>query len=369
MDRLRVGVVGTSGHADRVAAPVILGCAGAELAGGVGSTPGGSRDFAARHGGQVYDSLDAMLADDRVDAVWICSPNSQHAAHVQRCCAAGRHVLVEKPLATTAADIEAASAAASRARIVVRVGFQHRFRPAHLLLRRLVADGRVGRIGFVRIHRFWTWPYFPGLDPAGPPEWRRHSATSGGWVINDIGSHLLDLMLWLSGAPGEFAGGLLASQGFDFETEDSAAVLVRLRLNGIGIMETSNSNQTAGSRIELCGAKGWIRADDTLTGAGSITTHDGERHDFAPVGPLEAYALELDDFVAATRGSPGEGADAAAGLSVSRIIAAAVAEATPRTFLLGRSGGSVPLSRPCFRHPRARPTAVRFVRAVQSARH
>lgn len=333
MNRLRIGVVGTSGHADRVAAPVILGCTGAELAGGVGSTPGGSRAFAERHGAnKAYDSLDTMLADDGVDAVWICSPNSQHAEDVQRSCAARKHVLVEKPLATTAADIEAAAAAASRAGVVLRVGFQHRFRPAHLLLRHLVADGRVGRIGFVRIHRFWTWPYFPGLDPAGPPEWRRHRATSGGWVINDIGSHLLDLMLWLTNAPGEFAGGLLASQGFNFETEDSAAVLVRLGLNGIGIMETSNSNQTAGSRIELCGAQGWIRADDTLTGAGSVITHDGYRHDFAPVGPLDAYTLELADFVAAVNGSPGNGADAAAGLSVSRIITAAMAEAARAPF-------------------------------------
>ena len=70
MKRLRIVVVGTSGHADRVAAPAILGCAGAELAGGVGSAPGGSCDFAERHGaGRPYDSLDAMLADDSVDAV------------------------------------------------------------------------------------------------------------------------------------------------------------------------------------------------------------------------------------------------------------------------------------------------------------
>ncbi len=81
----------------------------------------------------------------------------------------------------------------------------------------------------------------------------------------------------------------------------------------------------------MCGATGWIRAENTLTGAGTITTQDGRRHNFAPVGPLDAYALELDDFVAAVQGSPGEGADAAAGLSVSRIIAAAIAEAARAT--------------------------------------
>jgi 1,5-anhydro-D-fructose reductase (1,5-anhydro-D-mannitol-forming) len=333
MPRLRIGVAGTSGHADRVAAPTIRASQAATLAGAAGSDPGRSRDFAARHGAaRAYDELDAMLADPAVDAVWICSPNHLHGSHVARCAAAGKHMLVEKPLGTSEADIQAAAAAAERAGVVLRVGFQHRFRPAHLRLRRLLAEGAVGRIGFVRIHRFWSWPYFPGLDPAGPPEWRRHRATSGGWVINDIGSHLLDLMLWLAGQPGIFAGGLLASQTFDFETDDSTAVLVRLGTNGIGVMETSNANQTAGSRIEICGALGWIRAEDTLTGAGVITTHDGQRHTFDAVGPLDAYALELTDFAAAVAGAPGEGADAAAGLAVSRIIAAAVERGTRAAF-------------------------------------
>ncbi len=330
---LRIGVAGTSGHADRVAAPVIRGSRVATLAGGAGTDPGRSRDFAARHGAaRAYDGLDAMLADPGVDAVWICSPNHLHAEHVARCAAAGKHVLVEKPLATTEAEMEDAAAAAERAGVMLRVGFQHRFRPAHLMLRRMLADETVGRIGFLRIHRFWSWPYFPGLDPSGPPEWRRHRATSGGWVINDIGSHLLDLMLWLSDVPGVFAGGLLASQAFDFETEDSTAVLVRLGANGIGVIETSNANQTAGSRIEVCGARGWIRAEDTLTGAGVLTTHDGQRHLFDPVGPLDAYALELADFAGAVAGTPGAGADARAGLAVSRIIAAAVLDGSRAPF-------------------------------------
>ena len=322
---LRFGVVGTSGHADRVAAPVIQASGCAALLGGVGTTEAGSRAFASRHGAPKYFAdLASMLADPAVDAVWICSPNHLHAAQVAQCAAAGKHVLVEKPLATQEKDILAAKLAAARAGIVLRVGFQHRFRPAHLRVRAMLAAGLVGRVGFIRVHRYWTWPYFAGLDPAGPPAWRRSRASSGGWVINDIGSHLIDLILWLGGQGGVYAGGLLASQKFDFETEDSAAVLIRLGANAIGVMETSNANQSAGSRIEITGSDGWIRADDTLTGYGLVTAHDGQRHAYDTVGPLEAYGLELSDFVAAVAGEAGEGADADAGLAVSRIIAAAI---------------------------------------------
>ena len=66
--------------------------------------------------------------------------------------------------------------AAESAGVCLRVGYQHRFRPAHMQLRRMLQAGLVGRIGYLRIHRFWSWPYFDGLDPAGPSHWRRSRA-------------------------------------------------------------------------------------------------------------------------------------------------------------------------------------------------
>lgn len=323
------GLIGTSGHADRVAAPVIKRNEHAVLLGAIGTKPDGSRSFAQRHGvPKHFDNVEHMLADRDVDAVWICSPNHLHAAHVAHCASAGKHILLEKPLATSRADSASAFTAVEKAGVLLRVGYQHRFRPSHMKLREMLRAGLVGRIGYLRIHRFWRWPYFDGLDPAGPPEWRRSRAESGGWVINDIGSHLLDLMLWLSDLPGVFAGALLASQAFDFETEDSTAVLVRLGDTGIGIMETSNANDTAGSRIEICGSDGWIRAEDTLTGRGVVTAHDGQRLGFDELGPLATYDLEVSDFVTAVHGGTSHGADARAGMAVSSIIDDAITNGT-----------------------------------------
>ncbi len=322
---VRFGIVGTSGHASRIAAPVLKRNREVSLLGAAGSAPERSAQFAQQHGlARSYRNLDDMLQDRDIDAVWICSPNHLHAEQVAQCAAAGKHVLVEKPLATTYADAERAGRAAEAARITLRVGCQHRFRPSHRHIRELIAGGRVGKLGYFRIHRFWRYPYFEDMDPAGPPQWRRSGAESGGWVINDIGSHLLDLMLWMCGLEGRLAGALLASQQFDLPTEDSAAVLVRLGDKAIGLMETSCANDSPGSRIEVYGSGGWIRADDTLSGAATVATHDGGTVSFPPVEMLDTYNAEVADFVAAVRGERGIGADAAAGSALAGIIAAAV---------------------------------------------
>ncbi len=324
---LRFGILGSSGHAQRVAAPVLMRSPDASLLGAAGSTPEGGARFATAHGlARHYRSFDHMLDDAEIDAIWICSPNHLHAAQVARCAQAGKHVLVEKPLATSRSDAEAAGAAALRAGITLRVGCQHRFRPSHQHIRERLRSGTLGAIGFARIHRFWNYPYFEGMDPAAPPAWRQSAEASGGWIINDIGSHLLDLLLWITGSEGVVAGAVLASQKFDVATEDSSAVLLRLDQHGIGMIETSCASQSPGSRIELYGTHGWLRADDSLSGAACITTHQGDVQHFAPMAMLDAYDLQLADFIAAVHGTAGIGADAGAGCAVAAIIEAALAQ-------------------------------------------
>ena len=319
---LGFAILGTTGHANRIAAPTLKQSPGVSLVGAAGSAPGRGKRFAEQHGlSRGFESLEELLADPQVDAVWLCSPNHMHAQQVMQCTAAGKHVLVEKPLATTRCDADAAAQAAAEAKVTLRVGCQHRFRPSHGRLRELVRSGAVGQIGYFRIHRFWRYPYYEDM---GPPNWRQSPSESGGWVINDLGSHLLDLMLWISGAEGQTSGAILASQKFAASTEDSVAVLVKLDKAGIGIMETSGANDSPGSRIEIYGNAGWIRAENTLTGAATILTHDGQSLQFAPVEVMEIYRDEIKDFVGAVLGQPSIGADAMAGAAVAGLIESAV---------------------------------------------
>lgn len=128
----------------------------------------------------------------------------------------------------------------------------------------------------------------------------------------------------MSGLKGTLAGAVLAAQQFDLPTDDSTAVLLRLGESATGIMETSCANESPGSRIEVYGSSGWIRAADTLSGAATVTTHEGRTVSFPPVQMLDTYGAEVADFVAALRGEPGIGADAAAGTALAEIIETAV---------------------------------------------
>lgn len=144
---------------------------------------------------------------------------------------------------------------------------------------------------------------------------------------DNLGSHLIDLMLWLSGLEASLIGAALASQRFAVETEDTVALLLALGGQGIGIVETSAS---PGSRVEIYGSAGWIRADDTFTGAATLqTSADGEAT-FPAAAALAPYAALVADFVRAVRGQPSTGATGEEGAANVAIIEAACARPVRR---------------------------------------
>lgn len=326
---VRAAIIGTSGHAARIVAPAIARCRQLSLRGVLGSSFARSRAFAEANRAPIaYSSLDELVADPELDAAWIASPNYLHAEMAIACAVGGKHILVEKPLATCVSDAQRILKAVDREHVVLRVGFHHRFRQAHRALFKMLEEDRVGSIGSFRVHRFWPYPYYKvnatisGALPL-PAEWRADLALSGGFVINDLGSHLLDILLWLGGSGGEVLDAGFTYRSDSAKVDDGAVLLVRLSpSDGLGVVETSNRLASPCSRLEIYGDKGWIRADNTFEGNGIITTVEGtmslpDRH------PLEAYVDEAAEFADAIRGAPGIGADGLAGFRNVALIAAA----------------------------------------------
>ena len=87
----------------------------------------------------------------------------------------------------------------------------------------------------------------------------------------------------------------------------------------------NNSELREIESVEQLIKRGWLRADDTLSGTATIATHAGQSTTFAPMAMLDTYAAEIADFIGAVRGEPGVGADARAGIAVASIIESAVA--------------------------------------------
>jgi UDP-N-acetyl-2-amino-2-deoxyglucuronate dehydrogenase len=172
-------------------------------------------------------SLDEALADPRVHAVDICTPHPSHAEVALRVIAAGKHVLVEKPIATTLDDGRRMVAAARQAGVTLAVNEQVRFMEPVLRARAMLASGDLGRVAVVRAHRVG---YLSGDYMASG--WRRDPSLAGGGMLLDQGPHYFHLLRLLAGAvAGEIThvAALCATMRHDWQpgAEDTAVVIVR----------------------------------------------------------------------------------------------------------------------------------------------
>ena len=145
----------------------------------------------------------AVLERDDVDLVDICTPGDSHAEIAEAALEAGKHVLVEKPLANTVEEAESMAAVARRARefgVRASVGFTYRRMPAMQLARQLVAEGRIGEIRQVRAQYLQDWL----ADAQEPLGWRLDKEKAGSGALGDIGAHIVDMTCFLTGQ--RFAG-------------------------------------------------------------------------------------------------------------------------------------------------------------------
>ncbi|MCY7342416.1 MAG: Gfo/Idh/MocA family oxidoreductase, partial [Pseudonocardia sp.] len=139
-----------------------------------------------------------LLTRDDVALVDICTPGDTHAEIAIAALDAGKHVLCEKPLANTVDEARAMVAAAERARtrgVRAMVGFNYRRVPAVALARRMVEQGRIGRIHHVRATYLQDWI----VDPEFPLVWRLRADRAGSGALGDIGAHIVDMAQFVTG--------------------------------------------------------------------------------------------------------------------------------------------------------------------------
>jgi predicted dehydrogenase len=146
---LRFGIIGAGDIADRGMAPAMANAPGAELVAVQRRDGEKAKAFAARHKvPKSYEDVGKLLADPDIDAVYIGTPNVFHAAQSIMALNAGKHVLCDKPMATTVADAEAMIEAADKNKRKLGVVFQNRYHPAHVAMRAEVEAGSIGEIDY-----------------------------------------------------------------------------------------------------------------------------------------------------------------------------------------------------------------------------
>jgi predicted dehydrogenase len=193
-DRLRAAIAGTG-----FIGPVHLRAArlaGAEIVGISGGDPSRARAAAASLDvARVFETSEALATDPEVDVVHICTPNHLHADLARRAIEAGKHVVCEKPLATTAAAAAELVDLAARAGVVAAVPFVYRFHPVVREARARIAGGSSGAIHLIHGSYLQDW-----LSSPDDYNWRVEPALGGpSRAFADIGSHWCDLVQFVSG--------------------------------------------------------------------------------------------------------------------------------------------------------------------------
>jgi predicted dehydrogenase len=195
-DPLRLGVIGAGAILQVAHLPVLRKLKGVEVAAIADTDLPKARALASRHAvPSIYDDIEDLLAHEPVDALLICTPNHLHESHVLAGLSAGVHVLVEKPLALTAASAQRIVRQAERSDRVVMVGMNHRYRQDTQAIRSFVQSGELGELDSIRAG--WHMAR-PSRAPLG---WRQRREESGGGVMFDLGITMVDLCFWLAGNP------------------------------------------------------------------------------------------------------------------------------------------------------------------------
>jgi UDP-N-acetyl-2-amino-2-deoxyglucuronate dehydrogenase len=226
------------------------------------------RAFTATYGFSVNENAEAIFADASIDAVLLLTPPNTHLELVQRAAAAGKHILLEKPLETSLERAEALVAAAELAGVKLGIVLQHRFRPVSRALAGIMNEGRLGAMVSASA-RLSNWRPQSYYDQPG----RGTKARDGGGVLLTQAIHTLDLLISLAGLPVEVTAYATTSPVHRMETEDLAMGAIRFGNGAIGaVSATTSAYPGLPDAIDIIGTEGMARLHGTEL---SAQFHDG----------------------------------------------------------------------------------------------
>ena len=222
--------------------------------------------FVRSHGAQAsYTSVERLLADSRVDVVFIASPNHLHAEHAKLAAEAGKHVLVEKPMATTTSDAVAIIESCKVNGVKLAVGFQLRYHPGHIEARKLVQDGVLGQVSFIHS--------LIGSGIRGETQREIRSGLRSWWEAPDMvgnamtfigsGVHAMDAMENVLGQTVVEVAAITDGQTAETPLESLASLTLRFSGGAIGTLCSSSRVPDAINDVTVYGSDGRIILKDS----------------------------------------------------------------------------------------------------------
>jgi UDP-N-acetyl-2-amino-2-deoxyglucuronate dehydrogenase len=329
-ERLRIGMIGL-GDVGARSSQGIRDAAHAELAGVMDLNEQLARELGATHGVPWTCDLAELLARPDVDAVYVAVPNHLLAAVVIQAAGAGKHVLCEKPMATTLADADRMIAACAQAGVALGIAFEAQVIPELQRLHDIVAAGGIGTVIGTRIvamldkpESYWAY----GYDHRIGTDWRMSKSKAGGGMLITTCIHDFNTVRYISGLEATRIYAEYGTFATPVEVEDLASVTIRYNNGAIGYVEASSCIKGNGMHLDvgdyIYGSDGQVVLGDTLRIYTTRRIDDVPAHTWHEIGnPHDIPSGRrrvMDGFAAAvleSRPVPVTGHDGRAALAVA----------------------------------------------------
>ncbi len=308
---IRWALIGIGDLANKKIAPALHEAKNSVFSGIWARNPEKAQDFAKKHNvPTIYSSVKELL-DDSIDAVYVATSPDVHCEYTLAALRAGKHVIVEKPMASNVAECEQMVAAAKERNLKLGVAYNSRNAPKMQKVKELVASGILGKITYVNI-------CFNGWRQG--ENWRLERARSaGGGAVADEGVHRLDLLdFWLG--PSEFQFSSLERLVRSFDVEDSSTAVLKLKNSGAPVhLYCAWNSWPRLDRFDIFGSEGRISLDPLYSK--NINLQQRDQKEVLTIDPVpNAYTLNVEDFHEAIATGRPSICDGETGLRTARLL-------------------------------------------------
>ncbi|HEV3163568.1 MAG TPA: Gfo/Idh/MocA family oxidoreductase [Isosphaeraceae bacterium] len=288
MDTVRVGLVG-SGFITSIHHESLRRVPGVEVAGVASPTAGNAERFAKEHG-IAFHATDYRALFDRkeIDLVVLGLPNDLHCQATELAAAAGKHVVVEKPMAMNLAECDRMIAACKKAGVILGYAEELCFAPKYVRLKQLVDEGALGKVHLVKQSEKHDGPH---------SGWFYNTERSGGGVTFDMGCHAIEFFRWILGKPAitsVYAEMATLVHGDKTNGDDEALLILNFAGGAIGLAEESWTKPGGmDDRAEVFGSEGQAYADMHFGNAIRTYSRGGYGYAVEKAGPTQGWTYPV----------------------------------------------------------------------------
>ena len=305
-DKIRFGILGC-GTIARFHADAIGSIEEAELVGAASAIPAEVQQFSQQYNVKGYDSYEEMLADESIDAICVCTPSGFHADNALQALRAGKHVVLEKPMAFTREQTREICAEVEKSGCKLTVICQLRFAENIRKVKKLVEEKAFGDLVFCDLYmKYWRSPEYYATSP-----WKGTRKLDGGGALMNQGIHGIDLLLYLVGNA-KVLHAKNETRLHNIEVEDASVAMLEFENGAMGVIEGSSCAWPGFERrLEINGTRGCVvlveGQIDKLIIDGETLVQNGASATSGTASDPTAFAYDLHaaqirNFIGAIRG-------------------------------------------------------------------